>query len=172
MAPLSNFSPRKLLLWPSTRFLAINGVLAAFVLVAHGGALLVSAQRGHPDAEDIRRLAQLSVPLSALVLAGSIVAWLRPSAGAIVLRAQAIAGLLLALYLALWAVQLLLASELPPHFVWTPGFLTAIVYYVAVLFTAHLAGARIPDGRRHLIPGVAVLVAVALDVTVLVKALP
>jgi|LNFM01.2.fsa_nt_gb hypothetical protein len=171
MAPLSHFSPRKLLLWPSSRFLAINGVLAAFVLVAHGGALLVSAQQAHPDAEEIRRLAQLSVPLSALVISGSLLAWLRPSVKAIVLRVQAIAGLLLALYLALWAVQLLLGSELPPHFVWTPGFLTAIVYYVAVLFTAHLAGARLPDDRRYLIPGLAALVAAALDVSVLIKAL-
>jgi hypothetical protein len=171
MAPFSRFLPRSLLSWSPLRFLAINAVLAAFVLFAHGGALLVSVQQSHPDAGDIQRLAQVSVPLAALVLFGSVFAWLRPSVTAVVLRGQALVGLLLALYFTLWAVQLLLARELPPHFVWTPGFLTAIVYYTAVLFVAHVAGSSLASGPRQSIPGVAALFGVALDVSVLIKAL-
>jgi hypothetical protein len=74
--------------WPERRLLGVNAVIALFVIVSHGGALMIATSQNHPALSEIRRDATFSLPLATLLVVSSLVAALYPASRPVVLRAQ------------------------------------------------------------------------------------
>jgi hypothetical protein len=150
------------------KLLLVNAVLAVFVAVSNGGALTIAASQGAPELPEIRAQAVLSLPLSALVLAAAVAAWInwvRP------FRALAIHSVALgvsAVGLMLWATKLLSTGVPESNFVWMPGILTAWAAYAAVLGGRFLVRDR---SHTYYLPVLVLLIAGVLDIGVLARAI-
>jgi hypothetical protein len=121
----------------AVQFLLINAGLSCFVLVAHGGALLlvlsgrVPAPPGY--AEMVRTIAPITLPIAGLMLLGSAIGSVVPTARSLVLVFQAVVLGLASLAILVWAGSLVLNGIPAGNFAWTPGFLTAWLTYSAFL---------------------------------------
>ena len=145
---LDRISPRWLL--------AINALISLFVLVAHGGwLLLVRAGKGAATQSDIG-LVYVTIPLAAIGLVLALVGFGSVTARIWVLRAQALLLLLLVLFMLQFAWRVVQGGALEGgRFAWNPilfAFLCAYPVYLArrTLFPSAAASQIVPR-YSHLI---------------------
>ena len=146
----------------------VNVAIAGFVTFSHGGALLIALSKGSPELAEIRGLAMFSLSLCVVVLASALSVllhrgWLRR-----VLVVHTGISVLSAAWLILWALKLLFVGIPDEQFVWMVGFLTAWVTYAAVLAVRYLLA---NSSSAYYAPVFALLIAAALDIGVLTRAL-
>jgi hypothetical protein len=154
--------------------LALNGVLALLVLVAHGGwLLLVHTGKGAATAPDVG-IAYVSIPLAALALLLAVAGVALPSARVWALRAQAVLLLLLLLYLLQFAWSVIAdGAPVDGRFSWNPvlfAFVVAYPVYLArrVLFPTVAAS----QGVLRYSHVIALFVSVVISALVLYRAAP
>ena len=141
--------------------------LAAFVMVAHGGALLVRHLAPPDQAAMVTHIARYSLPLGGLVLATSIVGMLKPQWRSRILGLQGVILVLSSIALVAWASTLLVRGIPEGNFAWTPGFLTAWVCFSFYLMRRYL----LPAGWSGAIyvPLVAAGITLPIDIGVLLR---
>jgi hypothetical protein len=144
--------------------------LGCFIALGHGGALAVTYGKPTPDADAIRQVASISLPLAAVVLLTSVAALVRVDFRR---RALAIHGVVFtaaAVVTLLWALSILVRGLPEGTFVWSVGIMTALVGYG--LFVASRYSVPKPL-REHVAvfyaPVLAVVVSLPIDVAVFVK---
>jgi hypothetical protein len=155
---------------PERRLLWINIGLACLVSLAHGGALAITLSKPAPNAEAIRQLASVSLPIAGLLIVTAVVALLRAEYRSTVLAIHGLAFGVGALASLWWALTLL-ASGIPEgNFRWSVGLLTASVAYAAFLvcrFTMPSPMRGRPAIRYA--PLVATVIAAAIDISVFLR---
>ena len=93
---------------PLRTLLLINAAFAAFVGVAHGGALALTFHRVTGHDHFIRSLAAVSLPLAAIVLVSSAVAYFKTRLASATLAVHALVMLSASVAGVAWAVSLAL----------------------------------------------------------------
>jgi len=150
---------------PDSTLLLVNAGLGGFVLLAHGGALLIVLRGRAPVPPDYaamtRTLAPFSLLIAWLVVSGSVFGFVRPRGGRFVLAAQALILLLSGTGLLAWASRIVVEGIPDVSFGWTPGLLTAWVVYSVFLCARVVLPAR---WRQY--PSLAYLVVAACVLTV------
>jgi hypothetical protein len=144
-----------------------NGLLALFVLIAHGGALiLVRAGKPHPFGESFQ-LVYFSIPIAATAIVLALVAWAVPHCRNVVLKIHTfILGCVSAF--ALWFSLDVVAHGIPSGaFVWDPilfAFVLAYPTYLARRTLVPAAALRSPALRyAHVFAAIlAILISVAV----------
>ena len=155
--------PGKLILW-------INLALCAFVGVAHGGALAITYVKPTPDAQGIRQLAAISLPLVAVVSITAAVALLWPQLRRPTLKLHGAVLALGAVAAWFWALSLVIGGIPEGNFAWSPGLMSLLVAYGIYVFSRY----SVPDGVRghaafFYAPLAALVVAVPIDLVVFVR---
>jgi len=111
-----------------------NGLLCLFVLLAHGGALLL-VRSGKPNVFGAAfELVYLSIPVACVSILLALLAWLAPRTREVVLRVHTfVLGCLAAL--AVWFAVDVIATGVPrtAEFVWNPLFFAFLVGYPVYL---------------------------------------
>jgi len=157
---------------PAWLILGVNAALGALTFVAHGGALLL-VLAGFPAPPDyvasVRSMVPITLPVAALVVAGSAVALLSPRTRAFVLAGQAAVRGLGALLLAGCAAILVVRGVPAGNFMWTPGFLSATVAYGVYLACRFILRPECPPGKVIYAPAFAALLALPIDCGVFVR---
>lgn len=153
-------------------FLLVNALLACFVALSHGGALLLSLSKPTTHAKEIQQLSMISLPLAALVLASALGALLRPGLAHSVLRTHGAVFAVSAAGLLTWAVAILFGLLPAERFIWITGFLTAWVVYSVFAVTRH----TLPQSVRrnyavYYSPIVALSIVLAVDIGVTLRLL-
>ena len=151
--------------------LLLNGVLAAFTILANGGWLLL-ATSGKVPAADVAAAGSapyVLVLIASLVLVSSLVGWFWPTARTGVLKAQTLGVGSLAAYVVLIASEVVVGGgSLGTKFVWDPVLFAFLVAYAVYLARRTLVPA--PALRRPVIRYAhiyAALIALAVGVLVL-----
>jgi len=153
------------------RLLAVNMVIAGFVLLAHGGAAAVSLSEGSEELGEIASVVSVTIPAGAFVFITGIIALLWQKLRRPVLTIHAVLLVLGAGALLVWALFLLVGG-LPEsgRFSWTPGLLTLFCAYPAYLLRKTLLDRRAETSRLlrniHWIVALAVL---PVDLGVMVR---
>ena len=114
---------------PLPVMLLINAALAAFVVFAHGGALLITSSEA-PGYADIAPLAAVTLPCAFFVLLASAVAAARRQLLLPVLSVQLILLAVGGVAMYLWALRILFMGIPAGNFIWQAGLLTGIVFYI------------------------------------------
>lgn len=114
---------------PEPVLLLGNAGLAGFVMLAHGGALLLTYFQPHPDVQMIRTLAACSLPLSILVIVSAALAWLKPRLRSRVLAMHGVVLVVSAILLLGWAAKILATGIPTGNFSWSPGLMSGWVWY-------------------------------------------
>lgn len=151
------------------KLLWINLVIACLIAVAHGGALLASSNKS-PDWEDIRQLATVSVPITTLVMLSAVAGLMRPESRPRILAMHGPVLVIGALALLAWAASTLVGGFPKGNFSWSPGLLSASVFYAFLVFCRFTLSARIKAlPGVYYAPLVALVLAVPFDVGVFIR---
>jgi len=155
--------PEHVLLW-------VNVGLACFIVIAHGGALAITYSKPTPNAEEIRQLAMLSLPIATIVIVTAAAALIRASLRGRVLGVHGFVLAASAIAEFLWALGILLSGIPEGRFSWSVGFLSASVWYSFFV----LCRFSLPDGVRNhaailYAPLVALVIALPIDVGVFIR---
>lgn len=159
---------------PEPAILLVNAGLGGFVLLAHGGALLlvlsgkVPAPPGYADL--VRTMVPFTLPIAGLVLTGSAIGMVWPTARRVVLPLQAIILVLSGVALLIWAGGIVIHGIPAGNLAWAPGFLTGWVAYSGFLcgrFVFRAAWRQHPAIRY--IAVIAAAVALPVDVGVFLR---
>jgi hypothetical protein len=157
---------------PEGAVLGLNAALAAFVTLAHGGALLLVMSGKVPTppgyAEMVRRLAPITLPLAAASLVSGAVATIWRNARPAILRGQALVVFVSGLGLLWWSGGVLFHGIPAGNFSWTPGMLSGWVAYSFLVASRFLT----PDSwgpRRIYAPLAGVVLAAPVDIGVFAR---
>ena len=155
--------PERVLLW-------VNVGLAAFVGVAHGGALAITYMKPTPQADQIRQLASISLPIAALIVVTAVVALVQPTYRRPTLAIHGAAFALSSLALLVWALSLLVHGLPEGNFAWSPGLMSIWICYSAFVASRY----SVSPAMRHrsllfYAPLVAIFVAIPIDVAVFIE---
>lgn len=171
-----NISPKALLTRldsiPERKLLWVNIALACLVGLSHGGALAVSSSAPTEQADEIRRLALVSLPLAALVILVAATAMWRPHLTRAALGLHGIVFCISGAALLLWALSVLVDGLPYGKFVWTTGLLTAwIGYSVFVMsrYTISVAVRGLP--KFFFLPVIAMALVLPVDIGVAIRLL-
>lgn len=157
---------------PPGALLGINIGLACFVVLAHGGALAVTYLKPTPEADEIRQMAMVSLPLAALVIATAIAALIRANLRHATLAIHGLVLVTSAIYLLVFAVDVLINGVAKTNFSWMVGFLTLWVCYSFLVLTRFTLPGRVREWALVFYSPLIALVAVAvIDVGVFIQAL-
>jgi hypothetical protein len=152
------------------KLLWINLVIACLVAVAHGGALWLAISTNRPDLGQFRPLAMVSVPIAALVILSAVAGLMRPESRPRVLAMHGLVLVVGALVLLGWAVTLLVGGFPKGNFSWSPGLMSASVFYAFLVFCRFTLSARIKAlPGVYWVPLVALLLAVPVDIGVVIR---
>ena len=156
---------------PSERkLLWINLVIACLVAVAHGSALWLAISAKSPDAEQFRPLVMVSVPIATLVILSAVAGLMRPESRARVLAIHGLVLLTGVLVLLGWAVTLVVGGLPKGNFSWSPGLMSASVFYAFLIFCRFTLSTRIKAlPGVYWAPLVALLLAAPVDVGVVIR---
>ena len=157
--------PERTLLW-------INLALACLVGVAHGGAFAITYGKPGPDAETIRQVASISLPLAAVLLLTTVTALLQVRFRRPVLALHGLAFAAGAAAAIFWATSILFSGIPHGNFVWSVGVMSALVVYASFVASRYSVPKRFRD--RMVVfyaPVLALLVSIPVDVAVFVKTL-
>ncbi len=159
---LDSISERKLL-W-------VNVALAFFVALSHGGALAVSSSAPTAQANEIRQLAMVSLPMAAFVILAAATAIWRPHLTRAVLGMHGAVLFVSAAALLLWALSILIGGLPSGQFVWTTGLLTAWVGYAVFVMSRYTIAARLRGlPAVFFSPVLAVVLALPVDIGVVIR---
>lgn len=149
-----------------TRLLRWNAVIAALVLIAHGGFLLTRGSSGaNPD--ESAAIAYVSLPLCSAALAGALLAWVRPDTRISVLRFHCTILLIGALY-SLWSAMSWTIGGIPRgSFSWNPVFFAFVIAYPVylarrVLIPETMRGIPIVRYSHVLVAGLSVVISAGI----------
>lgn len=152
------------------KLVLINIALAGFVALAHGGALATTFSKPTPEAEEIRQLASISLPIAAVVLLSAIAALVNTRLRPKVLAFHAIALTTGAGFLLLWALSVLFNGLPEGRFSWSLGSLSAAVFYAALLFCRFSVSPQLRSSQGvYYGPILALACAVPVDVGVFLR---
>ena len=147
-----------------------NVALSCFVGLAHGGALAITYAKPTPDADAIRQLASISLPLAAVVLLTSVAGLARVDFRRPALAIHGLIFAAAAVVTLLWALSILVRGLPEGRFVWSVGMMTALLVYG--FFVASRYSVPKPF-REHVAvfyaPLLALVVSLPIDVAVFVK---
>ncbi len=115
---------------PEVSLVIINCLMAAFVLLAHGGSLAIDISNGGVDLRNVWPIVFISLPLSIFVLFTSVIGFIKKNLLRRLLVFHSIILLIGALFCVAYAFELLL-NGLPndKQFVWSVGLLTFFCVY-------------------------------------------
>ena len=153
----------RLLLWT-------NLGLAAFVVLSHGGALAITYAKATPEADAIRSIAALTLPIATLVILTAAAALIRADWRRLVLAIHGSALAVSAIALLLWAAGIVLRGIPQGNFSWGVGLMTAWVAYSFFVLSRY----SLPSGLRNraaffYAPAAALVVALPVDIGVFVR---
>ena len=152
------------------KLLLINVALACFVALAHGGALAITYTKPTPDAEGIRQLASISLPIAALVILSAAVALFNPSSRRTVLSLHGLVFAASAILMLLWGLGLLVNGIPDGNFSWSVGLFSLWVAYSAFVFCRFTLPSYL---RSHPVvfyaPVAALLIAAVVDIGVFLR---
>jgi hypothetical protein len=160
---------------PEPVLLVLNALMAGFVWLAHGGALLLTYLKKSPvppdQVEMIRTMAAFTLPLAGVTALASGVALWRARVRPLCLACQAVVLLGSAAALLAWAVSVLVRGIPEGNFSWSPGLLTGWVTYSTFLFVRYgvPAGWRTP--RLRYLPFAVLALSLPVDVGVFFRLL-
>jgi len=142
---------------PDSTLLLVHAGLGGFVLLEHGGALLIVLRGTAPVppgyAAMIRTLAPFSLLIAWLVVSGSVFGFVRPRSRRFVLAAQALILLLSGTGLLAWASRIVVGGIPDVNFGWTPGLLTGCVVYSVFLCARFVLPAGVGTIPHAGVPG-------------------
>jgi hypothetical protein len=152
------------------RLLGINLGLACFVVLAHGGALAITYAKPAPEAEGIRQLATISLPIAALVIVSAAVSFIRIDLRRSVLSLHGIVFAGSAVVMILWALGILVNGIPKGNFSWSVGFLSFwVAYSVFVLCRFTLPSHLRSHPAVFYAPVTALLGAAVIDIGVFLR---
>lgn len=131
---------------PETRLLLINTGLACLVALAHGGALAITLVKPTPDAEGIRQLATISLPIAVLVILSAAATLFSPSSRRTVLSLHGIVFAGSAVAMLVWGTGLLVYGIPEVNFTWSVGLFSLWIAYSVFVFCRYSLP---PDLRRR-----------------------
>jgi hypothetical protein len=162
LAKADAMSERKLLL--------INVALACFVALAHGGALAITYTKPTPDAEGIRHLASISLPIAALVILSAAVALFSPGSRRTVLSLHGLVFAASSVLMLLWGLGLLVNGIPEGNFSWSVGLFSLwVAYSVFVLSRFTLPSYLRSQPVVFYAPVAALLIAAVIDIGVFLR---
>jgi hypothetical protein len=157
--------PERTLLW-------VNLGLACLIGLAHGGALAITYAKPSADAETIRQLASISLPLAAVVLLTSVTALVQTRFRQLALGLHGLVLAAGAVVTVLWAISILFAGIPDGKLVWSVGMMSAFVVYALFVASRYSVPKRFRDRLvAFYAPLLALVVAIPIDVAVFVKTL-
>jgi len=158
---------------PPTWYLICNAGIAAVTLLANGGALAFAlSEPNDPLSSAVVRDTVVSLPVAGIALLLSLLAWLRPGLAGIALRIQAIAIVLLAVYLVQAAVAQFAPESPGGRDIWVVGYFTLAVFYAAVAAVRFGIGQTpAPGSPIFFFPAGVTAIAAIVDFTVFAHAL-
>jgi len=156
---------------PIVILVLLNACLAGFVLLAHGGALVVAYVTHPSTAAETLHVTLPGVILSALIMASSLAAVANTSARRSILLGQAAILCGGALALIGYALIVLMQGLPTSRFTWRPGLMTVFTVYAFYVMRRAVSGKRIAAfwlvNYSHLI---ALVVVLPIDFVVFLKA--
>lgn len=153
-----------------TRLLWINAGLASLVGISHGGALAIEIGKPDSNADAIRAIATISLPIAAAVLLSALAALMLEKMRRAVLGAHGIAFCIGVAAMLAWAVKIIFTGLPEGNFRWGVGLLTLSVGYAVFLATRFALPQKflLRPFVRHA-PVVALAVAAIVDVGVFLR---
>jgi hypothetical protein len=152
------------------KFLWVNVGLACFVALAHGGALAITYAKPTPDAEGIRQLASISLPIAALVIVTAAYALFSSSSRRAVLGLHGIVFAASAVGMLLWGLGLLLNGIPEGNFSWSVGLFSLWIAYSVFVLSRFTLPSHL---RSHPVifyaPMAALLGAAVIDIGVFIR---
>ena len=150
--------------------LGINAGFAAFVGVAHGGALILTYHQPTPIEGMIRTISAVTLPTAVIMLMSAALGAFRRNLLEKVLAGHAIVLVAGAAASVAWATSLAVNGIPYKNFSWTPGVLTLFVCYSLFLYRRCWLARFIESCRvvRHL-HLLSILVAFPIEIAVLVR---
>jgi hypothetical protein len=153
-----------------SRLLLINVGLACLVAIAHGGALAITLTKPTPDAEGIRQLATISLPIAALVILSAAVALVSSRSRRTVLRLHGVVFVGSAVAMLVWGLGLLIYGIPEGNFSWSVGLFSLWVAYSVFVFCRFTLPSNL---RSHpavfYAPVTAILAAAVVDIGVFLR---
>jgi hypothetical protein len=157
---------------PERLILVVNGVLGAFVALAHGGALVL-IQAGVPApleyVESVRQLVPYTLPIAAVVVLSTGLGLLFPRLKRVVLIGQAIVLCGGTAALLSWALKVAAWGIPEGNFAWTPGLLTVLAAYSAYLTARFVLRAKWQLRQLRYAPVVAAVLVIPVDIAVFLR---
>ncbi len=155
---------------PERFLLVADAMFAAFIILGHGGALVLTLVQPNVDSQAIRQLSAISLPLAAIVLSTSAYAYFSERRRPIILKIHAIILLLANVGLVLWALPLLFGEFPRGSFSWSPGMMTGLFAYSVYLcrrawFAESIASSALIR-YSHLM---AILIVLPVDISIFLK---
>jgi lysylphosphatidylglycerol synthetase-like protein (DUF2156 family) len=157
---------------PEVLVLLLNAGLGAFVLLAHGGALLLLLSGKVPATPEheatIRTMAPVTLSIAGLVVLSSLVGLVASRTHKVVDRLQAVILFLSGTAMLAWAGNILIGGIPPGNFSWGVGLLTGWVSYSGLLCSRTVLEKQWKQGLRYMTV-TAAIVALVVDFGVLVR---
>jgi hypothetical protein len=150
-----------------TAFLWTNALLCLFVLLAHGGALLVVQAGKAPEMADAVAIAYFTVPVALVSLGFALVAFFRTAALALTLKVHSIFLLSLAVYMAYFGLSAAIGG-IPTgvRFAWNPLLFAFVVGYPVLLIQRAFPNHGFSTPAFRYAPLIAVGISVLISVAV------
>ena len=155
---------------PERAILWANLALACLIGIAHGGALALTYAKPGPEADSIRQLASISLPIAGVVLVTSVAALIQAPFRHTVLALHGALFAAAAVVTVVWALSILVSGIPEGKFVWSPGMMSALVAYAFFVGSRYSLPLRFRN--RALVfyaPLLALVVSIPIDVAVFVK---
>jgi hypothetical protein len=148
-----------------TAFLWVNALLCLFVLLAHGGALLLVRAGKSPEMADQVAIAYFTLPAALVSLGFALTALFRTEALGFTLKIHSIVLLGLAVYMAYFGVNLAIKGiPADVRFAWNPLLFAFVVGYPVLLLQRAFPNHRLTAFRYAplIAVGISVLISVAV----------
>ncbi len=113
--------------------LIINMAIAAFVGLAHGGALVVALVKDPANLDDLLPLVSVTLPSAAFIALSSIIALIWSRTRGVLLTVHTLLLCAGAAAIFLWAASLLVHGIPEGNFAWSPGLMSLMCAYPVFL---------------------------------------
>ena len=151
---------------PEKILLGIDFLMAAFVLLAHGGYTALTISKGG----DIPLMNFVSIPLSTFLVITSIIGFTSQSSRKKILSIHALIFIIGASYTLYWGLSLLVKGFPKGNIAWGVGLYTFFCVYPVYLFRRTLLNAHISKSRivkyAHVFT---LIIALLIDISVFTK---
>ena len=161
---------------PEKALLGANAAFGGLVLLAHGGALLIVRSGKFPLPPDyastVSTLVPYTLPIAALMVIGSIIALIRPTASRVIFPFQAVVLLISGVAALGWSGSIAVKGIPGGSFSWTPGILTGWMFYSIFLFGRYVLPSTWRTGAIvKYAPFLGLMLALPIDLAVFLRML-